>query len=57
MDPRVWRKLGGGGFPQKSLSFNMAHLAVVETGIYTTAFVDPLGLTMCEKCMKTKFTW
>ena len=25
-----------GGFPQKSLSFNMAHLEVVETGKHTT---------------------
>ena len=33
MDPRIWRKLGG-GFLRKSLSFNMAHLAMVETGIY-----------------------
>ena len=40
MDPRLWRKFGGGGFPQKSLSFNMAHLAVNETGIHTTDGLD-----------------
>ena len=35
----IWTRPFGvklGGFPQKSLSFNMAHLEVVETGIHTT---------------------
>ena len=33
----LWTRQFGvnlGGFPQKSLSFNMAHLEVVETGIF-----------------------
>ena len=34
MDPRIWSKFVGGGFPQKSLYFNMAHLEVIKTGIY-----------------------
>ena len=38
----LWTRAFGanlGGFPQKSLSFNMTHLEVVQTGIHTTTVV------------------
>ena len=34
--PAHLAQIGGGGVPQKFLSFNMTHLAVVETDIHTT---------------------